>query len=464
MAPKAAPKADAKKAEKKEKKEPAPHRPEDDIPKVEQPKSEEFENRVQEVNTKIDRLQEKQKGIKAQIDEKTGGKDEYQSKRNELFAELGVWQQKIDEVKARKDAISGQFEAQKAEGQAKKQEYEKMRKTMKYGSEAEIDERIANIEFQLVTGSLPLREEKKLVAEIQELKKSRPKVATIKNMAAGLGSGDRGAALKEDRKALGEEMSLLIAEKQKVSEKIKALSESRGAVTGGVQELIDERNKISEQIKELQANRNAIRAEKREAEDKYRAYQAEVRKIRQERASAEREERAKEMAKRDRERKAEKLDETPFVQETTLIEQTIKFCQGLTGTKTEEKKEEKKEVNHGDLAGVEVLAKKEERDDEYYFVPTASKKKGKSKAPKADSGDKPIKHNAETFNLFSKLKLDAPITTAEIPALLEKLEAQLADYKEKIKKHEEEREEKKRKILAGEEEEEAAAEEEKKEE
>merc|ERR1712039_918011 len=100
--------------------------------------------------------------------------------------------------------------------------------------------------------------------------------------------------------------------------------------------------------------------------------------------------------------------------------------------------------------GMEVLARKEDRD-EFYFVPTAKKKsKSKNKGGKAESGAKPIKHNAETFRLFDQLKLDAPITIDEIPALLEKLEAQLEFYKEKVKEWVEKRDEMKAKILSGE--------------
>merc|ERR1712039_428845 len=98
----------------------------------------------------------------------------------------------------------------------------------------------------------------------------------------------------------------------------------------------------------------------------------------------------------------------------------------------------------------EVLLKKEDRD-EYYFVPTA-KKKGKSKQKTWESdanGNKPIKHNAETFRLFDQLKLDAPITTDDIPGTLEKLEEKLEMYKDKVKDWEEKREEKKRRILEG---------------
>merc|ERR1711972_606836 len=90
---------------------------------------------------------------------------------------------------------------------------------------------------------------------------------------------------------------------------------------------------------------------------------------------------------------------------------------------------------------------KEDRD-EFYFAPTKGKKgKSKQKGAKSEGGSKPIKHNAETFRLFDQLKLDAPITTDDIPAILEKLEAQLEDYSNKVKEWEEKREEMKRKIL-----------------
>merc|ERR1712151_493513 len=132
----------------------------------------------------------------------------------------------------------------------------------------------------------------------------------------------------------------------------------------------------------------------------------------------------------------------------TLIEQTILFCKSLTQSKDKEEKEEKKEIVHDNPDGTEVLVKKEDRD-EFYFAPTSKGKKGKSKQKggKAEGSSKPIKHNAETFRLFDQLKLDAPITTDDIPAILEKLEEQLESYKAKVKEWEEKREEMKRKIL-----------------
>merc|ERR1712151_641790 len=132
----------------------------------------------------------------------------------------------------------------------------------------------------------------------------------------------------------------------------------------------------------------------------------------------------KEREQQNKLKKAERLEEQPYVAEITLIEQTIAFCATLTQKKAEDKKEETKETTHNNPEGTEVLMKKEDRDDEFYMMPTKGKKSKAKKGGKAETSAKPIKHNAETFRLFDQLKLDAPITTDEVPALLEKLEAQ----------------------------------------
>merc|ERR1712139_223662 len=105
----------------------------------------------------------------------------------------------------------------------------------------------------------------------------------------------------------------------------------------------------------------------------------------------------------------------------------------------------------GNKDGEMVLLSKEKRAEEFYYAPTKKGKKGKGpKAADSDSGSKkPIKHNAETFKLFDSLKLDPPLTVAQIPALLEKLEAQKAEYEAKVKDWEQNKEEMKRKIKEG---------------
>merc|ERR1712187_1026419 len=121
------------------------------------------------------------------------------------------------------------------------------------------------------------------------------------------------------------------------------------------------------------------------------------------------------------------------------------------GQDAAEQKEEKKETVHNNKDGEVVLSKKEARADAWYFCPT--KKKGAPKKGKAsgdDSAKKPIKHNAETFKLFDTLGLEAPITVADVPPLIEKLEKHMETYQEKVKGWEDHKEEMKRKIQEGE--------------
>merc|ERR1712060_881189 len=233
-----------------------------------------------------------------------------------------------------------------------------------------------------------------------------------------------------------------------IQEKLSKLRDERKEKLGDVPQWVDERTKLREQIGEKVKEKNAIRDEFKVKERAYYQYLAEVRKVRQEKYQEERMAWQKARDQENKVKKAEKLEDQPYVAEITLIEQTIAFCNSLTQKKAEDKKEEKKEIAHNNPDGYEVLSKKG-GDEEFYMMPSKGKKAKGKKVGKAEGSAKPIKHNAETFRLFDQLKLDAPITTDEVPALVEKLEGKLADYQQKVKVWEETKEEQKRKILAG---------------
>jgi len=285
--------------------------------------------------------------------------------------------------------------------------------------------------------------------EMQELKRNRPKVAQVNKMEEGLNSFDAGGGVKETLSTINEQIRNWMQEKAKVLEERKKLEEEYDGKVGD-NSLYEERNKLNEKIREKQEERNKVRDAFREEERKFREMLNKKKQEQQERYAAEREARQKEWEDRNRQKKVEKLDEQPFVTEITLIEQTIKFCKSLTGVKEVEKKEEAKEIEHKNLDGLQVLSKKDERD-EFWFEPTKAKKSKGSKPKGKEGSSKPIKHNAETFKLFDQLKLDAPITLDDIPPVVEKLEAMLVKYEAKVADWEKNKEERKAKILAGEE-------------
>merc|ERR1712072_622233 len=336
----------------------------------------------------------------------------------------------------------------KSEGAEMKQELNKMKKSMGFTSEADIDDRIATIEFKLWTESISLKDEKNYMAEIKELKKNRPKVSQVSQMQDKVSNFDAGTDLREKRKELNELVAIEREKKKGIQERLTELTESRKAQMGDVQPTLDKRDALTKKVQELIAERTKLRDEFNEEKRAFQSYLAEQRRAKQERYQQERKEQQEQWKIKQLEKQIENLDEQPFVSEITLIEQTIKFCQGLMPQDSAGQKKEEKETVYNNKDGETVLLKKEIRADEWFYAPTkTAKSKKKGKAADADTSKKPIKHNAETFKLFDSLKLDAPITVADIPPLLEKLNAQMAEYQAKVKDWRENKEAMKRKIL-----------------
>jgi len=449
MAPKAAPKAASKADAKPKAKAPKREVAEEEKPKVAAPDKQAFEDKVAKIQEEIEKLQKKQKAISEQIYERSGGKDEFYAKKAELRAQLDELSGKMNELYAKKEELDKAMTGKREEGKQMRNDLNSMKKSIGFTSEKDIDKRIADIEFQLCTTSMPLKDEKKLLVEIQGLKRNRPKVAQVANMESQLSSFDPGLSTKDQKAAVNEELGQYREAKKKVSEKMTELTTQRKDQVGdlgGILEQKEEINKlIGTKIKERNEARDAFRQEERE----FNQHLAEQRKVRQAKAEEDRASRQAEYDLRKKQREVEKLDDEPHVAERTLVEQTIFFCKSLVQSKDESKTEEKKEVVHNNKDGEEVLISKKDREEEMYFVPTKGKKtKSKNKGGAAPSG-KSIKHNAETFQLFDKLKLDAPLTTDDVPALLEKLEVQLEEYKAKVKEWEEKREDMKKAIIEG---------------
>merc|ERR1712187_261542 len=257
----------------------------------------------------------------------------------------------------------------------------------------------------------------KYLLELQELKRNRPKVSKVNKMEDDFTAFKEGTSTA-DMKATIQEINAAMAkhreEKKAIQEKLGKIREARDAKLGDVPKWFDERKELGEKVQEKIKEKNAVRDEFRAKEREYYAYQADVRKARQEKYQEERKQWEKEREQQNKLKKAERLEEQPYVAEITLIEQTIAFCNSLTQKKADEKQEEKKDIAHNNPEGTEVLVAKGDQD-EFFMMPAKGKKSKSKKGGKAEGSAKPIKHNAETFRLFDQLKLDAPITTDEVP-------------------------------------------------
>merc|ERR1712139_508623 len=114
-------------------------------------------------------------------------------KKQELRAKLDEVQARIDAFAGKKDELYKQIDSEKVADKEMKQQLQKMKGSLGFSSEADIDKRIADIEFNMWTSSLSLKEEKKYLDEIKELKRSKPKVTKLKGMEADMEGRKPGA-------------------------------------------------------------------------------------------------------------------------------------------------------------------------------------------------------------------------------------------------------------------------------
>merc|ERR1719379_3047245 len=159
MAPKAAPKAAAPKA------------------KAEPKAKAAVKAKPNAKKEEIDGLQKKLTDLRGKINERSTGKEGFHAQRAELRRKLDEYTMKLDAIVKQKEDLKGQQQAAYAEGRSKRQELNKMKKSMAYTDIDKIDERIASIEFQLWTDSPSLKEEKALLEEIKLLKRNKSKVS-----------------------------------------------------------------------------------------------------------------------------------------------------------------------------------------------------------------------------------------------------------------------------------------------
>lgn len=426
---------------------------EDSIPKVEQPDRNAMEEAIKKVNTEVEALQKKKTDMDKRIGERSTGKEEFFQKKQELRAKLDECQVTIDKFAGKKDELYKQIESEKSADKEMKEQLKKMKGSVGFQSEAEIDKKIADIEFTMWTNSISLKEEKKYLDEIKELKRSKPKVSKLKGMEAEMENRPKGSNTESIREEIQKQSSdIKEAKEQKrlIAAEYAKLNEERQKQMSDMPELFEERQKLQTLIQDKISARNKIRDEFREKEKEFNGYMNEIRKIRAEKAAEARTERQAEMEEKRKQRQVEQLDEQPHVAEITLLEQTIAWCKSVLPKETKESEDKTKaQTNYNNPDGAMILLKKDDREEEFYYAPTKKKaQKGKKKEDSAKA--KTIKHDAATFKLFDQLKLDAPLSTEEVPGIISKLETQLEDYNNKVKLWEKNREEMKAKILAGE--------------
>lgn len=232
-----------------------------------------------------------------------------------------------------------------------------------------------------------------------------------------------------EQKALSEKYNTL----QKELDVIKAQSDEAYKSLGALR---DERSRLKAQQDETYANIKKIKDDFYGQRRAFMSYEREARDRARERQRAERERMVKERKKADAERFLEEASDPAFLEEIRRANSLLRF---LDPSAAEASKaplladsglaaQAQRKVDNSDLKGMKLVRKEDREED--LFAPTVKKgKKGKKGQAAAAASDAKFNCPPSVVQDCAFLNVDPPMSSAEVPAVVEKVQAKLAEWR-----------------------------------
>lgn len=417
-------------------------------PKPEQPDEKAFNESKQEFEDELDKCREQIKKLSEKINAAQTGKEEYEAQREVLNTDFMQARDKFDELRKKQFELIDQIKQQNQVAKENKRELREMTRELGgEGGEEAIDNKIRELEYKMQTGTHSLKAEKDMMSQIKELKKKKPAVISMARKVEKLSEDAtlaEGASkpLDEQIKECRAEIEVAKAEKDVKKAALDKLRDSRQKQRDSVKKEIDAKNALKERMDAARASIKKLRDAYMDKKRAYDNWEWECRKI----DRAIREERwAKEQEAWEAEKKKlelEKKNEKPFFDECVLIEQTMTYCNNLLNpSKKAEEEKKKTAADFEDIEGRTILVSKKDREAEMWLAPKGKKLRNKGQQGGSKKNNT-IQHNIATFTLFDELSklgdkknkkpIAAPLTLADVPAVIEALKEKQAYYDAKI--------------------------------
>jgi len=388
-----------------------------------------LEATVQALQTEISALQDQANELRRKIDDKRAGQQKVQEKMKDARGVYRDIRLEKDLVMQERAALFAQRDALKKERETKTAAGRAMRDSIKYRDIATIDAKLQELNHKQHTESHSLKEEKKLLKEISDLKMSKKAVAEYEAHMASL----RGESSTSGGNSLGEMIGEKNGKLREIHERLNAQRavlealEKESPPQVDVTSLFKARETIREQIDAKRTEIRILRDEHRKKKDEFFEQQREYRKEQNLKRKAEQEAYEQERAEREAARLEELAKQKPWLEEIALCDQLITYLKSVAPkvAATEETKSESKNSGTITLAdGTVVRRMSKKKDDGEEQMGGRKGKKGKRQRKQKSQA---LRVSLEVISSFKLLKLSAPHSFADVPNCLEAVRAK-RDY------------------------------------
>ncbi|GBG67953.1 hypothetical protein CBR_g1072 [Chara braunii] len=440
-------------------------KPKGRVKRLEKPNKADLEAEVGKLNASIDGHQTRIDEIKRLLDEKQGKRQGFSQEMTEARNHLALIAAQFKTAVDQKKALWEQLAITDAALESMRQQTKLLRERLPFVCLEEIDDEIKKIELKMAHTTLTLQEEKKAVADLSNLKKSRSFLQDHQDRM------HRDEAARNEHLERIKEKDVLLTQlkehQQKQREVMAAIRAREDSQTIDMPSLIDERAGLFEKIRQSRDEIRRLRGDFRKREDDYYQRERDFRAQQQEdrrRQYLVREQQRKEVYERRKAREAEFYVE-PYTDEIINCDQLINYMQKMVpaqgcaagggGGKV---------VAAAALVapeGMVIMSSKKDKDMDGWFYSggrgggggggggggkkggkkgrggggaTAPATAGAAAAAAAARGTEKVSLSLDALSSLEKLGVGAPITVSDLPSAIEKLKAKKTHYQELQKK------------------------------
>ncbi|TPX71215.1 hypothetical protein SpCBS45565_g01256 [Spizellomyces sp. 'palustris'] len=394
-----------------------------------------FERELKEIDNNIEALKKQLAEAQNRISG-TDIKDAFTDRRKDLREQQDALIKQRNELQDQRGKIIDQLKAIQATLRKKTDDARSSKDRLGYKSVEDVDKQISTLERQLQSGEASLHEEKRIVAEISNLKKARKILE---------GFSSQQSSVESDKKQLDDlraQLDAIEPQRNEIRTKIDAvkaqltdLDNERKSKMGSFNDLVNDRKSIKADLDAEFDKLRALKSDYKKQKDEWFTWQREeqARKREQYLARKREESEARLTAQAEREREAAEIP--AYSDEINQCATLIKFLENYsskseaTKTNSADASTTARQMETGLPEGAVLLKKK---DDEEYMV--LGNKKGKKGRRQAGTGQsekvKPFKLDFDIIDQFVKLKIDLPVSAAEIPATISALEEKQKWFKD----------------------------------
>ncbi|TPX42599.1 hypothetical protein SeMB42_g03223 [Synchytrium endobioticum] len=410
-------------------------------PRPVKPDEEQFRREVDALNSSIDDIKASINKLQESRSLSSDGtnKDTVATKRQELRATIDELCKKRSQLNDSKNAVVEDLKALQA---GIKKKFETLKASKASSSSADFDRQIAALEAQQQSGCASLMEEKKIIAEISSLRKSKKAIESTKSDVAAL-SG----SIDADRKAIEECRAALDAMDPEREQVRKALDEARSSLNA----LDEDRKSIQGERMALKVKLDAEYIKKREVQDTYRQRKEEYfeamkleRAKRAEQQKKRRDELEHSKIQRELQEVLESADVPAFSSEIAMADVLIRHltttylapsslpsepAASMTSSVTPSRA-----VDSSVPDGAMVMKKKDGLDEDFIQLGTPRKSKAGRRSTTSSGGSpgpsQALKLDLELITQFAKLHVDIPSNVGGVEGTIATLETKKKEWLE----------------------------------